>query len=163
MEIKAVTKYVRISPRKTRLVADMIRGRNAMQSVRILEAVNKRAAKVINKTLNSAISNARNKEVSEEGLKIKRIFVDGGPVNKRFMPRAMGRATMIKHPTSHITIILTDEGRNAPRIVKKEKNEKKKSRLGERFAIKKRVSKEDKPAKKKTESKKETKKKQVKS
>lgn len=161
MEIKAVTKYIKISPRKTRLVADMIRGRNALRSVKILEAVNKRAAQVINKTLNSAISNARNKEAEEETLKIKKIFVDGGPIYKRFMPRAMGRATMIKHPTSHITIILSDEDRR--QIMPGKKKGKEKGRIRKRFGIKKRNSGKDNTAVRKTVSKAKAKKKRVKS
>lgn len=109
MEAKAVSKYIRISPRKTRLVADIIRGKNALVSQQLLQTVNKRAAKVIGKTLNSAVSNAKHKEGKEESLWIKKILVDGGPIYKRYMPRAMGRATEIRRPTSHITIVLSDE------------------------------------------------------
>lgn len=109
MEVKAVTKYIRISPRKTGLVAATIRGRNALESQQILGMMNKRAARVIGKTLNSAISNARQKEVKEESLWVKKILIDGGPVYKRYMPRAMGRATMIRRRTSHVTVVLSDE------------------------------------------------------
>lgn len=111
MEFKAISKFVRISPRKTRLVADLIRGRNAVTSLQLLETVNKRAARIIGKTLNSVISNAKQKEAEEESLWIKKIVIDGGPLYKRYMPRAMGRATMIRHPTSHITVVLSDEER----------------------------------------------------
>lgn len=114
MEIKAVSKYIRISPRKTRLVADIIRGKNAVVSQQVLGAVNKRAARIINKVLNSAVSNARQKDIKEESLWIKRILVDGGPLYKRYMPRAMGRATMIRRPTSHITVVLSDERGKIP-------------------------------------------------
>lgn len=109
MEVKAISKYIRISPRKTRLVADIVRGRNAVVSQQLLGTVNKRAARIINKVLNSAISNARQKEIKEESLWIKKILINGGPLYKRYMPRAMGRATMIKRPTSHITVVLSDE------------------------------------------------------
>lgn len=109
MEVRAVSKYIRISPRKTGLVAALVRGKPALESQEILQAMNKRAAKVIGKVLNSAISNAKQKEIKEESLWIKRIFVDGGPMYKRYMPRAMGRATMIRRRTSHITVVLSDE------------------------------------------------------
>lgn len=111
MEVRAISKYIRISPRKTRLVADILRGKNAVVSQQILSAVNKRAARIIGKVLNSAVSNARQKEIKEDSLWIKKILVNGGPLYKRYMPRAMGRATMIKKPTSHITVVLSDEGR----------------------------------------------------
>lgn len=146
MEFKAVTKFIRISPRKTRLVADTVRGRNALQSQALLETVNKRAARIIGKTLNSAISNARQKEVKEESLWIKKIFIDGGPLYKRYMPRAMGRATMIRRPTSHVTIILSDE---VPKI-KREQLETKTEVLQE-DEIKKgkeKIEKKKKPEKK---------------
>lgn len=119
MEFSAVSRFIRISPRKTRLVADLIRGKNAIMSVQLLGTVNKRAARIIGKTLNSAISNARQKEAEENSLWIKKIVIDGGPQYKRFMPRAMGRATMIKHPTSHITIVISDE-KIAPKAEEKE-------------------------------------------
>jgi large subunit ribosomal protein L22 len=122
MEVKAVTKYIRISPRKTRLVADLVRGKNAVRSVGLLNNVNKKAAKEILKTLTSAISNAKNQELKEESLWIKKIVIDGGPMYKRYMPRAMGRATMIRHTTSHITVLLSDEKTG----LKAKKKEKKK-------------------------------------
>lgn len=109
MEAKAVAKYIRISPRKTRLVVDLVRGKNAMIALGFLEAMNKRAARILVKVLNSAIANARQKEMNVDQLKIGKAFVDGGVIYKRYMPRAMGRATIIKRPTSHITIVLNDE------------------------------------------------------
>lgn len=127
MEVKAVTKFLRISARKTRLVADMVRGRNALEASQLLNIVNKRAAKEIARTLNSAISNAKQKDLNEESLWIKRIFIDGGPTYKRYMPRAMGRATMIKHPTSHITVILGGE-ENETKAKKAEKKIKKEAK-----------------------------------
>lgn len=111
MEVMAVSKYVRISPRKTGLVAEVVRGKPALESQQLLQTMNKRAAKVIGKTLNSAISNARQKEIKEESLWIKKIVVGGGPMYKRYMPRAMGRATMVRRRTSHVTIVLSDEKR----------------------------------------------------
>ena len=130
MEAKAISKYVRISPRKTRLVMDIIRNKGTNDSMQILEVMNKRAARVINKVLASAVANAKQKELNMDNLWIKKAVVDGGPVYKRYMPRAMGRATMIRKPTSHITIILSDE-KERPKIevktrgVAEEKREKK--------------------------------------
>lgn len=124
MEIRTISKYVRISPQKTRLVADEIRGKNALKSLQLLRALNKRAAKIIYKTLSSAVSNAKQKEVEESTLLIKKIVVDGGPAAKRFMPRAMGRATIIKHPTSHILIILSGKD-----VVKKTNKKEKKKKI----------------------------------
>lgn len=108
MEVRAVSKFLRISPRKTGLVADVIRGKKALNALSILNAMNKRAARLIAKTLVSAISNAKNREINEESLRVAKVFVDGGPMFRRYMPRAMGRATMIRHKTSHITIVLSD-------------------------------------------------------
>lgn len=150
MEAKAACKYLRISPRKTRLVVDLVRGKKASGCLEILEAMNKRAARVVNKVLASAVANARQKELDVDSLWIKKITVDGGPVYKRYMPRAMGRATMIKKPTSHITIILSD-GKEEPEIkeeVRKvaEKKKIKKPRIGRR---RKKEMKEPKKAKRK--------------
>lgn len=125
MEVRAVTKFIRISARKTRLVADLVRGKKALYALSLLQAVNKRAAKFIAGTLTSAISNAKQKEMDEESLWIKKIFVDGGPMFKRFMPRAMGRATMIQHTTSHITILLSDEKPGSKGVEKAEEVEEK--------------------------------------
>jgi large subunit ribosomal protein L22 len=131
MEVKSISKYIRISPRKTRLVADLVRGKGAVRSLGILHAVNKKAAKEIIKTLSSAISNAKNREMKEDSLWIKKIVVDGGPMYKRYMPRAMGRATMIRHTTSHITVLLSDQkasGKVEKEINKEVKKEIKKEK-----------------------------------
>ena len=127
MEAKAVSKYIRISPRKTRLVIDLVRKKKADNSVQILEAMNKRAAKIISKVLASAIANAAVKDLNVDNLWIKKAFVDKGPIYKRFMPRAMGRATAIKKPTSHITIILSDEGKGRKAEIKQPEPKKKRA------------------------------------
>jgi len=110
MDVQAKGRYVRVSPRKARLVADLVRGKNAEQAIDILKFTPKKAAKDITKVIKSAVSNAEEnhgvRDVSV--LKIKEIKVDGGPVLKRFMPRAYGRATMIRKKTSHITVVLSE-------------------------------------------------------
>ncbi|MFV1951211.1 MAG: 50S ribosomal protein L22 [Nitrospinota bacterium] len=108
MEVKAVLRYIRTSPRKARLVADLIRGKNASDALNILAFTQKASARILEKLLKSAIANAEDaKEVKDvDSLTISQIRVDEGPVSKRHMPRARGRATPIKKRTSHITIVL---------------------------------------------------------
>jgi large subunit ribosomal protein L22 len=109
MEVSARAKYVRVSPRKARLVADLVRGKNVGEAVNLLSFSNKRPAKKMLKVLNSALANAQQTtNMDVDLLKIKRIHIDGGPTLKRFMPRAMGRATMIRKRTSHITVVLDE-------------------------------------------------------
>lgn len=105
MEAKAVAKYIRISPRKARLVIDLIRGKSAQEAESILKFTPNRGAESIAKVLHSAIANAEhNLNLSKEDLIITQAFVDEGPSLKRFKPRAMGRADRMVHRTSHITV-----------------------------------------------------------
>jgi large subunit ribosomal protein L22 len=109
MESIAKARYIRISPRKARLVADMIRGKPAEHAVKTLQFTPKSASRIIKKVLDSAIANAENKgDIDVDTLYVKRIFVDQGPTWKRYLPRAMGRATLIQKKTSHITIVLDE-------------------------------------------------------
>jgi large subunit ribosomal protein L22 len=109
MEVKAVTRYVRISPRKARLVTELIKGKPVEEALTILRFVPKKAASLVDKTLRSALANAeQNPNIDVDTLYIKRIFVDGGPTMKRWRARAMGRATKIIKRTSHITVILDE-------------------------------------------------------
>ena len=109
MEVKAVTRYVRISPRKARLVTELIKGKPVEEALTILRFVPKRAARLVDKTLRSALANAeQNPNIDVDTLYIKRIFVDGGPTMKRWRARAMGRATKILKRSSHITVILDE-------------------------------------------------------
>ena len=103
---KAILRYFRISPRKARLVADLIRGKNLQEALRILTFTKKKAAKPIFKLLESAMANAKQKdpELDIDKLYVEKIYVDEGPTMKRFMPRAMGRATRINKRTSHIVV-----------------------------------------------------------
>lgn len=110
MEVKAKLKFVRIAPRKARLVADLIRGKGSEEALNLLTFTKKTAAKIIIKLLKSAIANAtQKKNVDVDRLYIKKITVDQGPTMKRYQPRALGRATQIRKRTSHITIILDEE------------------------------------------------------
>ncbi|NWG03673.1 MAG: 50S ribosomal protein L22 [Syntrophaceae bacterium] len=110
MEVKATLKFVRVAPRKARLVADLIRGKGSEEALNILTFTKKAAAKIVIKLLKSAIANAtQKKNIDIDRLYIKKITVDQGPTMKRYQPRALGRATLIRKRTSHITIIL-DEG-----------------------------------------------------
>ena len=105
--MKAVAKFVRIAPRKARLVADEVRGKSVPEAVSILEFTNKRAAGIVGDVIKSAAANAEhNDEADPDELFIRDIRVDDGPTIKRFRARAMGRATMIRKRTSHISVVL---------------------------------------------------------
>jgi len=109
MEVRAVTRYVRISPRKARLVTELIKGKPVEEALTLLRFVPKKAARLVDKTLRSALANAeQNPNIDVDTLYIKRIFVDGGPTMKRWRARAMGRATKILKRSSHITVILDE-------------------------------------------------------
>ncbi|MGA2467285.1 MAG: 50S ribosomal protein L22 [Thermodesulfobacteriota bacterium] len=110
MEVRAKLRFVRVSPRKARLVADLIRGKGSEEATNILTFTKKAAAKILIKLLKSAIANATQKKTIDiDRLYVKKIAVDQGPTLKRFQPRAMGRATTIRKRSSHITIILDEE------------------------------------------------------
>src|SRR3990170_2842709 len=105
--MRAVAKFVRIAPRKARLVADEIRGKSYPEAVSLLRFTNKRAAKVVGEVVDSAAANAEhNLDADTDELSVKAVRVDEGPTIKRYRPRAMGRATMIRKRTSHITVEL---------------------------------------------------------
>ena len=109
MEAKALARYVRIAPRKVRMVVDVVRGQAVEKAIHDLQFVNKRAKQVVEKTLKSAVANAgQTGEVNVDNLYVKAAYVDQGPTLKRFMPRAMRRATKIEKKTSHITIVVSE-------------------------------------------------------
>ncbi len=109
MEAKAVEKYLRISPRKVKLVIDLVKEKKVEDAVNILSFTPKKAAGIIKKAVNSAAANAvENHGMSEDDLFISKIYVNEGPILKRFRPRARGRATRIRKRTSHITVIVSD-------------------------------------------------------
>ena len=107
MEAKAIARYVRVSPRKARLVVDQVRGKDVIAAQEIL-AFNERAiSEVVAKVVNSAAANAQDRfGLRPESLVIKAAYVDEGPTMKRFRPRAKGAASKIRKRTSHITVIV---------------------------------------------------------
>ena len=110
MESSAKLSSARLSPRKTRLVVDMVRGKEIQAALNILRFTPQPSARLVAKLLSSAVANAEQKGVSDvDRLYVKTIFVDGGSVLKRFLPRAMGRASKIRKPTSHITVVLAEK------------------------------------------------------
>jgi large subunit ribosomal protein L22 len=109
MEVRAVSKYIRISPTKARLVADLVRSKPLDEALTILKYTPKKGARYIGKTLRSAMANAENSRVMDmDNLFVKTIHVDEGPRLKRWRPRAMGRATRIIKRSSHITVVLEE-------------------------------------------------------
>ena len=106
-EVQAHLRFLRMSPRKVRLVADLIRGNSVTRASNSLSVLNKVAAAPLLKLLNSAVANAKHNFSLEAGtLKVARITVDGGPALKRWMPKAHGRATPVRERTSHINLVL---------------------------------------------------------
>lgn len=109
MEAKATAKFVRISSRKTRLVARNVVGLPVEDALNLLKFTPKKAADEIYKVLHSAVANAEQLPgVDVDAMVVKQVIVNEGPTWKRFMPRAQGRATRIRKRTSHITVILQD-------------------------------------------------------
>ena len=106
-EARAITRMIRVSPRKLNLVAALIRGKKASTALADLTFSEKRIARDVKKTLESAIANAENNQGADvDELKVKTIMVDEGPSLKRFMARAKGRGTRILKRTSHITVVV---------------------------------------------------------
>lgn len=109
MEARAVARFVRVSPRKVRLVMDQIRGMKVGEALKLLSFSPQKGAAILKKLVHSAVANAEaNSEIDVDALFIKRVFADQGPTWKRFRPRAMGRATRIRKRTSHLTVILDE-------------------------------------------------------
>ncbi|MBU0625082.1 50S ribosomal protein L22 [Patescibacteria group bacterium] len=109
MEVKAIARNIRMSPRKVRLVADLVRGMDLSEAEAQLTFVRKAAARPVLKLILSAKANAgHNFKLGTDDLYIKTITVDGGPILHRWTPRAFGRATPIRKRTSHITVILSE-------------------------------------------------------
>jgi large subunit ribosomal protein L22 len=110
METTAKLSYARLSPQKTRLVVDMVRGKGVQEALNLLKFSPQKAAAIVSKLVSSAVANAEQKGVSDvDRLYVKTITVDMGPVLKRFIPRAQGRATKIRKPTSHIIVVLDEK------------------------------------------------------
>ena len=102
---RAILRRFRESPRKVRAVADMIRGRTVDDAISILRLQQRKAAKMLSKVLDLAITNAtENEKADAEKLVVTKVFIDGGPVTRRWMARSMGRANRLAGRTSHVTV-----------------------------------------------------------
>ncbi len=120
-EVRAIGRFIRVPPRKARLVMDMVRGKDINEALSVLRFTPKHAARVVEKVLRSAMANAhQNHGVKDiDFLFVKRAYADNGPIVKRFRQRAMGRATPIKKRTSHLTIVLEEKERRESVVSKK--------------------------------------------
>lgn len=115
MEVRAELNYLRMSPRKVRLVASVMKGMDARRAQLELAHLPKRAARPLAKLLGSAIANAKhNFELAAENLIVHSIVVNEGPTLKRMMPRAMGRGAAIRKRMSHVRLVLATKGESAP-------------------------------------------------
>lgn len=111
MEVRAVAKYIRVSPRKVRLVCDAVRGKDARQALGILRFLPQRSAPIVAKVLKSAMANAENNhDLDPDALYVKRIYADDAPQLKRGKPASRGRFHRIIKRSSHITVIVEERG-----------------------------------------------------
>lgn len=129
MEVKAKARFIRMSPRKVRLVLDLVRGLSVDEALTQLRFLNKGAALPVYKVIASAIANAEhNNKMKRENLYVKAIMADGGPTFNRWTARAFGRAAPIRKRTSHITVVLAEkEAEKAAPAAKEAKAEAKTS------------------------------------
>ena len=110
METRAVAKYIRITPRKVRIVLDLIRGKNVAEAFAILKFTPKAGADVVEKVLRSAVANAENNfDMDADKLFVKTAYADQGPTLKRIHPRSRGQAFKILKRTSHVTIVVDEQ------------------------------------------------------
>lgn len=110
MEVRAVTKYVRISPNKVRKLVDSVKGKPVEKALDSLKFMPLKAAKIVEKTMRSAVANAdQHPDIDVDNLVVRNVIADQGPTLKRFRARARGRGTRILKRTSHITVILAEE------------------------------------------------------
>jgi large subunit ribosomal protein L22 len=125
MEIKAKGRYLKISPKKMRLVVDLIRGMEAEKALNYLNFIPQKAALLIAKVLKSCIANAENNfDLKKDNLLIKKIFVNEGTVLKRWQPKAFGRATPIKKKNCHLEIVLEEKNPSSKKATKPLKEKK---------------------------------------
>lgn len=109
MEVKAVTKYVRLSPRKARDMARAIQGLAVADAIKTVEFSERKAARQLEKTIRSAVANAENNaKLSADDLRVKEATIGEGPAMKRFWARSRGMVSRIRKRTSHVTIVLSD-------------------------------------------------------
>jgi large subunit ribosomal protein L22 len=111
MEATATLRYLKASPQKVRLIADLVRGKKVEEALNILRFTRKGAAKDLEKLLRSAVANAENKEanVDTDDLVVSKIYVNEGPREKRVQPAPMGRAYQIQKRKAHVTVHVSDE------------------------------------------------------
>ncbi len=113
MESKASARYIHQSPFKVRKTLDSVRGMSVENALNYLHFSTEKAAKVIEKTIRSAVSNLLNEnenaDVDQDSLKLQEAYVNGGPVMKRFRAASMGRASRLRRPTSHLTVVIKSE------------------------------------------------------
>ncbi|MAE74513.1 MAG: 50S ribosomal protein L22 [Bdellovibrionaceae bacterium] len=110
MEVTAKLKFARVGTQKARLVADLVRGKDVNEAIRILAFSPKKSSEMIKKLIESAVANAEDKKVIDiDSLYVKTITVDQGPSMRRFRPRAQGRAFMVKKKMSHINLVLDEK------------------------------------------------------
>ena len=110
MKAKAIAKYIRISPRKVRLLMRELKGKKVEDALNLLAFAPQKGAPILRKLIHSAVSNASQKpDIDVDNLLIKHIYANEGPTLKRFRPRAMGRATRVRSRTSHLTVILDEK------------------------------------------------------
>ena len=110
MEVRAVSKYVRISPQKVRMMVDAVKGKPVEDGLNILKFMPQKAANIVEKVIRSAVANAdQNMDIDVDSLIIRNVIADQGPTLKRFRARARGRGTRILKKTAHITVILAED------------------------------------------------------
>lgn len=110
MEAKAIARHIRISPRKVRAVVDLIRDKKIDEALAILRYTPNRATEAITKVVKSAVANAENNlQMNKDDLFVKVCYVDEGPTLKRMMPRAQGRADVMRKRSSHITVVVGEK------------------------------------------------------
>jgi large subunit ribosomal protein L22 len=144
MEVRAVAKFIRVQPRKVRIIADQMRGVDVRQAAGLLRYHTSKGAKVLYKVLNSAVANAmENHNVAPENLRIATIMVDEGPRLKRITARSMGRANRIIKKMSHVTVVVEEY---EPAVAIKPHGTKAKARPAFAAPSKKGKKKDDKPA-----------------
>lgn len=148
MTVKVQLRYLRIAPRKVRLIVDIIRGKGIAEARTQLQFLSKKATNPLLKLLNSAAATAQqDHKLSEENLYISKVFVDEGPKLKRWRPRARGRAYQIQKKTSHITLVLSEIKKGKKTRRKKRKPEE--EGMGEAKEEKKEKVREEAPSKEK--------------
>lgn len=110
MEARAIAKFVRVSPRKMKPIADMVRGKAVKEALAILKYTPRKGARIFYKVMKSAVANAENNhEMTMDSLVVAQIYANQGPVMKRFKAGSMGRANPVKHRTSHVGVVVAEK------------------------------------------------------